>query len=357
MIRIENLTKYYGERLAVDDISFSVAQGEIVGFLGPNGAGKSTTMRIITGFLMPTRGDAWVGEHNMATESLQGRRHIGYLPEVVPLYTDMTTRAYLEYVARLRGVERRAVRGRIDDVVEQCALEEYYNVHLAKLSKGFRQRVGLAQSIIHDPEVLILDEPTIGIDPIQVSQTRQLIRDLGENRTILLSSHILPEVSMVCERVIIIHQGRIVAEDSIDRLSAMVSGAERLRLQVDGPADAVAAVLEAVPGVAGVTWSDPDHLVEFAAGEQPHGEITAAIVASGWTLTGMETVTMSLEEIFLQLTTEAGDETDDEDDGGADDLAEEGDDELSDDEPEAGDEADDGANDGAEHGADDGAER
>ena len=311
MIRIENLTKYYGERLAVDDISFSVEQGEIVGFLGPNGAGKSTTMRIITGFLMPTRGDAFVGDHNMATESLQGRRHIGYLPEVVPLYTDMTTRAYLEYVARLRGVERHAVRGRVDDVVEECALEEYYNVHLAKLSKGFRQRVGLAQSIIHDPEVLILDEPTIGIDPIQVSQTRQLIRTLGENRTILLSSHILPEVSMVCERVIIIHQGRIVAEDSIERLSTMVSGSERLRLRVDGPSDQVSAALESVPGVAGASFSEPDHLVEFAAGEQPHGEITAAIVARGWTLTGMETVTMSLEEIFLQLTT-ADDADDDE---------------------------------------------
>ena len=312
MIRIEQLTKYYGERLAVDDISFSVEQGEIVGFLGPNGAGKSTTMRIITGFLMPTRGDAWVGEHNMATESLQGRRHIGYLPEVVPLYTDMTTRAYLEYVARLRGVERRDVRARVDDVVEQCALEEYYNVHLSKLSKGFRQRVGLAQSIIHDPEVLILDEPTIGIDPIQVSQTRQLIRDLGKNRTILLSSHILPEVSMVCERVIIIHQGRIVAEDSIDRLSSVVSGSERLRLSVDGPAEPVTAALEGVAGVAAVTFNEPNHLVEFSAGAQPHGEITAAIVARGWTLTGMETVTMSLEEIFLQLTTD-DDEADDED--------------------------------------------
>ena len=324
MIRIENLTKYYGERLAVDDISFSVEQGEIVGFLGPNGAGKSTTMRIITGFLMPTRGDAWVGDHNMATASLQGRRHIGYLPEVVPLYTDMTTRAYLEYVARLRGVERRAVRGRVDDVVQQCALEEYYDVLLAKLSKGFRQRVGLAQSIIHDPEVLILDEPTIGIDPIQVSQTRQLIRDLGKNRTILLSSHILPEVSMVCERVIIIHQGRIVAEDSIDRLSTMVSGAERLRLRVDGPADDVAAALEAVPGVAGVTFSEPNHLVEFAADEHPHGGITAAIMARGWTLTGMETVTMSLEEIFLQLTTKDDDDDELDDAGDEDETAGEG---------------------------------
>ena len=303
MIRIEHLTKRYGERVAVDDVSFAVERGEIVGFLGPNGAGKSTTMRIITGFLMPTSGEAWVGGRDMAAESLEGRRRIGYLPETAPLYTDMTTRAYLEYVARLRGVERRAVRGRVREVVERCALEEYYDVLLAKLSKGFRQRVGLAQSIVHDPEVLILDEPTIGIDPIQVAQTRRLIRELGENRTILLSSHILPEVSMVCERVIVIHQGRIVAQDSIRNLSALASGAERLRLRVDGPADAVSAALGAVPGVAGVTFREPDHLVEFAAGEQPHGAITAAIVARGWTLTGMQTVTMSLEDIFLQLTT------------------------------------------------------
>ena len=308
MIRVEHLTKRYGERVAVDDVSFAVERGEIVGFLGPNGAGKSTTMRVITGFLTPTRGDAWVGGHNMATDSLQGRRRIGYLPEIAPLYADMTTRAYLEYVARLRGVERRAVRARVDAVVEQCALGEYYDVLLAKLSKGFRQRVGLAQSIVHDPEVLILDEPTIGIDPIQVAQTRRLIRELGEHRTILLSSHVLPEVGMVCERVIIIHQGRIAAEDSIEKLSALTGGAERLRLRVDGPSGAVTAALDAVPGVAGVTFRTPEHLVEFAAGEQPHGAITAAIVARGWTLTGMETVTMSLEDIFLQLTADDGTE-------------------------------------------------
>ena len=306
MIRVEHLTKRYGERVAVDDVSFAVERGEIVGFLGPNGAGKSTTMRVITGFLTPTLGDAWVGGHNMAADSLQGRRRIGYLPEIAPLYADMTTRAYLEYVARLRGVERRAVRARVGAVVEQCALGEYYDILLAKLSKGFRQRVGLAQSIVHNPEVLILDEPTIGIDPIQVAQTRRLIRELGERRTILLSSHVLPEVGMVCERVIIIHQGRIVAEDSIEKLSALAGGAERLRLRVDGPADAVTAALGAVPGVAGVTFRAPEHLVEFAAGEQPHGAITAAIVARGWTLTGMETVTTSLEDIFLQLTADGG---------------------------------------------------
>jgi ABC-2 type transport system ATP-binding protein len=311
MIRIRNLTKYYGERLAVDDLGFTVEQGEIVGFLGPNGAGKSTTMRIITGFLMPTRGDVWVAEHNMASESLEGRRHIGYLPEVVPLYTDMTTRAYLEFVARLRGVDRRAVKRRVAEVVEQCALQEYFDVTLAKLSKGFRQRVGLAQSIVHDPEVLILDEPTIGIDPIQVAQTRQLIKNLGESRTILLSSHILPEVSMVCERVIIIHHGRIVAEDRIERLSSLVSGTERLRLRIAGPAGAVTGQLEKIPGVGNVTYREPFHTVEFAAGAEPHGQITAALVERGWTLRAMESAGLSLEDIFLQLTTEeAGAEAD-----------------------------------------------
>ena len=306
MIRIRNLTKYYGERLAVDDLGCNIEKGEIVGFLGPNGAGKSTTMRIITGFLMPTRGDVWVGEHNMATESLAGRRHIGYLPEVVPLYTGMTTRAYLEFVARLRGVDRRAVKRRVSEVMEQCALQEYVDVKLAKLSKGYRQRVGLAQSIVHDPEVLILDEPTIGIDPIQVAQTRQLIRDLGENRTILLSSHILPEVSMVCERVIIIHRGRIVAQDRIERLSALVAGSDQLRLRVKGPAGAVTERLGQITGVRGVTYRAPFHVVEFAAGDEPHAQITAAVVAGGWTLMAMEAIGMSLEEIFLQLTTEEG---------------------------------------------------
>ena len=215
MIRIQNVTKYYGARLAVDDISFNVEKGEIVGFLGPNAAGKTTTMRIITGFLMPTQGDVWIADYKMATHSLDGRRLIGYLPELVPLYTDMTTRAYLEFAARLRGLDKSKTRSSVDKVVQQCGLEEYIDVILGKLSKGFKQRVGLAQAIIHDPEVLILDEPTIGIDPIQVAQTRQLIRQLGRDRTILLSTHILPEVSMICERVIIIHEGRIVAQDRI----------------------------------------------------------------------------------------------------------------------------------------------
>ena len=302
MIRIENITKQYGKRLAVNDMSFTVEKGEIVGFLGPNGAGKTTTMRILTGFLMPTSGDAWIADHNMATDSLRGRRLIGYLPEVVPLYMDMTTRAYLYFAARIRGLDKAKTKSRIDEVVEQCALEEYVDVLLSKLSKGFRQRVGLAQAIIHDPEVLILDEPTIGIDPIQISQTRQLIRTLGENRTILLSTHILPEVSMTCQRVIIIHQGRIVAQDRIENLSTLLKRDKRLRLRIQGPATEVSNSLGKIGAIQEVSYKEPYHLVEFAPESEPQAEIAQALLQGGWTLLSMEAVEMSLEDIFLQLT-------------------------------------------------------
>ena len=312
MIRVENLTKYYGERLAVDDIAFNIEKGEIVGFLGPNGAGKSTTMKMVTGYLMPTRGDVFVAEHDMARDSLQGRRHIGYLPEIVPLYYDMTTHAYLRFAGRLRGLDKRTTARRVDEVIEICALEEYRDVILSKLSKGYRQRVGLAQSIVHDPEVLILDEPTIGIDPIQVAHTRALIKELGENRTILLSSHILPEVSMVCQRVIIIHQGRIVAQDTIDHLSSTVTGGERLRLRVDGPVAQVAGVLGGIEGVLEVRFQEPFHLVRLEAGKQPQARISATLVRKGWGLLAMESATMTLEDIFLELTDEA-DEADEAD--------------------------------------------
>ena len=304
MIRVQNLTKYYGNRLAVDDISFNVDKGEIVGFLGPNAAGKTTTMRIITGYLMPTHGDVWVADYNMANNSLDGRRLIGYMPEIVPLYTDMTTRSYLDFVARLRGLDRKRTKSRIDEVVEICSLEEYIDVFLGKLSKGFRQRVGLAQAIIHDPEVLILDEPTIGIDPIQVAQTRRLIKELGKEHTILLSTHILPEASMICERVIIIHEGRIVAEDRIENLSTVVKGGNRIRLKVQGPAEKVTDRLKQINSIREVAYEKPFHIVEFPADQEPQAKITEAMVQSRWTLLSMESVEMSLEEIFLQLTTE-----------------------------------------------------
>lgn len=302
VIRVRNLTRLYGDRIAVDDIAFDVKQGEIIGLLGPNGAGKTTTMRLITGYLKPTRGEISVAGHDMVTDSLEGRRHIGYLPEIVPLYTDMTPRRYLDFVGRLHGVDGDRLAVRIDEVVSVCRLEEYVDVAIAKLSKGFRQRVGLAQAIVHDPEVLILDEPTVGIDPRQIAETRQLIRDLGKERTILLSTHTLSEVSMVCERVIIINRGRIVAQDNIEKLSAVTGGNRRIQLRIDGPPDEVSASLERIEGVQGVGYTEPFHLVELVPGAEPRSEITRATVESGWTLLSMSAVELSLEEVFLRLT-------------------------------------------------------
>ncbi len=304
MIKVENLTKYYGKRLAVDNISFNIEKGEIVGFLGPNAAGKTTTMRILTGFLAPTSGNAWVAGYHILSHSLDARRHIGYLPEAVPLYSDMTVRSYLDFLARLRALDTPKIKTRIEDVVAICHLEEYIDVLIGKLSKGFRQRVGVAQAIIHEPEVLILDEPTIGIDPIQVAITRQLIKELGREHTILISTHILSEVSVICERVIIIHEGRIVAEDSIANLSAMISGAKRLRLEVTGPAEIITEYLRKVKGVSTVSFQGSHYLIECTKGQDPRGEVMKAIVQGGWTLLSLESVEMSLEDIFLKLTTE-----------------------------------------------------
>ena len=304
MIRVENLTKYYGDRLAVDNISFNVGKGEILGLLGPNGAGKTTTMRILTGFLMPTRGDTWVAGYDMLTHSLEGRQHIGYLPEAIPLYTDMTVRAYLDFSARIRGLDKIRRQNRIEEVMDICHLEEYIDVLIGKLSRGFKQRVGVAQAIIHEPEVLILDEPTIGIDPIQVAMTRQLIKELGKEHTILLSSHILPEVSMTCERVAIMNEGRIVAEDRIENLSSILRGTKRIRLEVEGPRKKVAERLHQIEGVSRVSYEDPHYIVECAAEQDPRGKIMQTIVQGGWTLLSMESIEMSLEDIFLKLTTD-----------------------------------------------------
>ncbi|HEX9896768.1 MAG TPA: ATP-binding cassette domain-containing protein [Dehalococcoidales bacterium] len=303
MIRVQNLTKYYGERLAVDNISFNVGKGEIVGLLGPNAAGKTTTMRILTGFLTPTKGDAFIADHNMATDSLEGRRHIGYMPESIPLYTDMKVRDYLDFFGRIRGLDVKQTRARINEVVQICHLEEYIDVIIDKLSRGFRQRVGIAQAIIHNPDVLILDEPTIGIDPIQVAQTRNLIKELGKDHTVLISTHILPEVSIICERVIIIHRGKIVAEDNIENLSAVLRGARRIRVEVKGPADKIAVALRRVPGVRRVMREGDFFVVESPAEVDPRAIINETMVKSGWTLLSAESVEMSLEEIFLQLTT------------------------------------------------------
>jgi ABC-2 type transport system ATP-binding protein len=303
MIKVENLTKYYGERLAVDNISFSVATGEIVGFLGPNAAGKTTTMRILTGFLAPTRGEAWVANYSILSNSLEARQRTGYFAESVPLYTDMTVRAYLTFLARIRGLDKNRIKTRIDDVVEICHLEEYIDVYIGKLSRGFRQRVGIAQAIIHEPEVLIMDEPTVGIDPIQVAMTRQLIKELGKERTVLLSTHILPEVSIICERVIIINEGKIVAQDSIENLSSVVSGVKRFRLEVAGPSKMITERLRRLQGIEKIRYDGSNYIIESAPGQDPRSRISEAIIQSGWTLLSLEAIEMSLEDIFLKLTT------------------------------------------------------
>jgi ABC-2 type transport system ATP-binding protein len=303
LIKVENLTKYYGKRLAVDNISFNVEQGEIVGFLGPNAAGKTTTMRMLTGFLTPTAGNAWIAGHSILTESLEARQRIGYFAESVPLYTDMTVRDYLTFLARLRGVSREKTEKRADAVIKMSGLEEYTHTLIGRLSRGFRQRVGIAQSIVHEPDVLIMDEPTVGIDPIQVATTRQLIKDLGKEHTILLSTHILPEVSITCERVIIINNGKIVAQDRIENLSSLVSGVRRVKLEVEGPSKKITEKLQQVKGITRVVYDGRTYLVEFPSGQDLRARITEAIVQGGWTLLSLETVEMSLEDIFLKLTT------------------------------------------------------
>lgn len=304
MIRVEKLSKLYGTRLALDGISFSVDKGEVVGFLGPNGAGKTTTMRILTGFLTPSFGDVYVAGYDMSRQSLKARRRIGYFPETMPLYTNMTVRSYLEFSARLRGLDKSRIKTRIEDVVNMCHLEEYVDVLIGKLSRGFRQRVGVAQAIVHEPDVLILDEPTIGIDPIQVAMTRKLIKELGKECTILLSTHILSEVNMTCERVIIINEGKIVAEDRIEKLSSAMSGSRRIRMEIDGPAGKVIERLRKISGVIEVSREGSCFIVECSAGQELRGRITQIIVQEGWNLLSMESVDMSLENIFLKLIDE-----------------------------------------------------
>lgn len=309
MIDVQHLTKKYGDFIAVEDISFFIAKGEIVGFLGPNGAGKTTTMRILTGFMPPTSGKATIAGYDVFQHSLEARQHIGYLPETVPLYTDMTVRSYLDFQATLHAMRNPHRRARIDEIIERMRLEEYDNILIGKLSKGYRQRVGIAQAVLHEPDVLILDEPTIGIDPIQVVETRQLIKELGQDHTIILSSHILPEVSMVCQRVLIIDEGRLVAADTTEGLSSRLGGPERVQMVVKGPMREVAAVLRDVGGVHTVEPEDTGtegtfrFLVECRAGRDVRPQLAAAVVQRRWDLLELHATGLSLEDIFLQLTT------------------------------------------------------
>lgn len=314
MIEVNGVTKLYGSFPAISNLSFKVEPGEILGFLGPNGAGKSTMMKIITGFMPPSSGEVRVAGYDIVSESLDARRHIGYLPETVPLYEDMNVRDYLRYMGRLRGMPSDRIKQRIDDVFDLCHLEEYTDTIIGRLSKGFRQRVGIAQAILHEPDVLVLDEPTIGIDPIQVVETRQLIRSLGGDHTVIVSTHILPEVSMICERVIIINEGEIVAVDLPENLGKRLVGRERVDVDVKGPQQDVISVLSEVEGVGQVArvkterGSIPRYRVESEVGVEIRAKLASTVVEAGWDLLRLEGVNMSLEEIFLRLTSEEGED-------------------------------------------------
>lgn len=362
MIEVEHLTKYYGDSPAIRDINFSVEQGEILGFLGPNGAGKTTTMRIITGYLPPTSGKVTVAGFDVAEKSLDARRHLGYLPETVPLYTDLTTFEYLDFRGRICGLHSgRERKARIHEVMDELNIGDVSNKLIAKLSRGYRQRVGLAQALLHNPDVLILDEPTVGLDPIQITEVRNLIKELGRNHTIILSTHLLPEVSMVCNRVIIISQGRLAALDTPLHLAQGVAESAAVEVQVRGESAAVLNTLKSIPGVQSASQNtDPVGLegsvaalaaearlpegthiyrVESRSGNDIRPSIASAVVGAGYELLELRGLVMSLEEVFLQVvsreaeveeTMDQYDENGDADDGrwtaddGQADLSEEG---------------------------------
>jgi ABC-2 type transport system ATP-binding protein len=313
MIEVTNLTKYYGDFPAVENLSFTVNKGEILGFLGPNAAGKTTTMRVLTGFMPPTSGTVKIAGFDVIDQSLEVRRHIGYLPETVPLYTDMSILEYLDFMGQLRGMDRQWRTRRISEVIDICRLGEYRSSLIGKLSKGFRQRVGIAQAVLHEPEVLIMDEPTIGIDPIQVVETRNLIKSFGGEHTIILSTHILPEVSMVCERVIIIHEGQVVAMDRPDNLSERLRGTERIEADIRGPSAQVMSALRDIPGVQEVTRTDREDVgiynIETSSGADLREQISNLVHDRGWGLLRLQPIQMSLEEIFLRLTATESDTT------------------------------------------------
>ena len=307
MIEVTHLTKRYGGVTAVDDVSFDVRKGEILGFLGPNGAGKTTTMRVLTGYMPATEGRAVVAGYDVFDQSIEAKRRTGYLPESPPLYPDMRVREYLDFVAKIKGVPARERRARVDQVLARTWVGDMASRACGKLSKGYKQRVGLAQALIHNPEVLILDEPTAGLDPKQIIETRRLIKELAGDHTIVLSTHILPEVSQTCDRVIIINRGRVVAVDTPDNLTRRLRGSETLFVQVDpeGNGDALP-LLQRVPGVLRVTGTGApgSFEVESEAGSDVRRELARAIVGAGHGLLELRALRMSLEEIFLHLTTE-----------------------------------------------------
>ncbi len=313
MIEVQNLTKKYGPFTAVDDVSFRVERGEIFGFLGPNGAGKTTTMRILTGYMPATDGKAIVAGFDIFDQPVEAKRRIGYLPETPPLYPDMTVAEYLSFVAKIKGVPSGDRKARIKQVMERTWVAEMSGRMCSKLSKGYRQRVGLAQALIHNPDVLILDEPTAGLDPKQIIETRQLIKELAGDHTIILSTHILPEVSQTCDRVVIINRGKVVAIDTPDNLTSRLRGSETLYVQVDaGSADAGPA-LASIAGVTRVVEADRrdgviGYEVDSERGQDVRRDLARTVVSNGFGLLELRPMRMSLEQIFLSLTTEESDD-------------------------------------------------
>jgi ABC-2 type transport system ATP-binding protein len=303
MINVEGLTKRYGERTAINKLTFSAHRGEIVGFLGPNGAGKTTTMRILTGYMPPSEGKATVAGYDLLTQSLEVRKRVGYLPENVPLYPEMTVVGYLDFMAELRQTPDR--NDRVDEVMEIVHIADRAESFLGNLSKGLRQRVGLAQALLHKPEVMILDEPMEGLDPQQQIEVKRLIREVGQAQTVMLSTHILAHAQELCDRVIIINGGQIVAEDTPERLSAQIAGGGRVHLVVDGDGDGLLAELRALPGLTSVrAVADGRFELETAPGPDVRPEVASTVVNGGWKLLELHRERLSLEEIFIQLTRE-----------------------------------------------------
>ncbi len=306
MIEAHNVTKRYGELTAIERVSFRVAEGEIIAFLGPNGAGKTTTMRILTCFMPATEGSARVAGFDCFDQPTEVKRRIGYLPESPPLYQELTVTEYLTFVGRIKGMPPGALQAGMTRVLEQLALGDVRHRLIGNLSRGYRQRVGLAQALIHDPAVLVLDEPTVGLDPKQIIEIRQLIKGLAASHTVVLSTHILPEATAVCQRVVIINHGKIVAEDTPDRLSARLRRSEKVSLLVKTPPVDLAGRLRALPGVVSV-FEPTDggaYLIECDLGKDLREEIARFIVANGWGLLELKTISMTLEDVFLRVTQE-----------------------------------------------------
>jgi ABC-2 type transport system ATP-binding protein len=309
VIEVQHLTKRYGRVTAVQDVSFRVERGEILGFLGPNGAGKTTTMRILTGYMPATEGKAIVAGFDVFDQPIEAKRRTGYLPETPPLYPDMSVSEYLDFVAKIKGVPPGDRRARVQQVMGRTRIADMANRLCGKLSKGYRQRVGLSSALIHNPDVLILDEPTAGLDPKQIIETRELIKELAGDHTIILSTHILPEVAQTCQRVVIINKGQVVAVDTPDNLTARLRGSETMYLQVDAGGADPAASLTRVPGVTRVVEADRrDGMfgfeVDSESGRDVRRDLAHAVVSSGWGLLEMRPMRMSLEDVFLSLTTE-----------------------------------------------------